>query len=166
MVHNQDLNFRIGWQDDWIRTQNLEIPSKRITRLGESHLEKLTVFRTFLLFWNATPLSKKFSNFQVTLDNFLMSVIIFYCRSKMIIFLLYHELNAIQSENLEFSHEISCILPVHEEIKVYLLKMIVDLKISIAEKFMFRQLVAKIANFADIRWNNDVFTQKKKIYTF
>ena len=41
--------------------------------------------------------------------------------------------------------------------------MIVDLKnLNYGKKFIFVQIVAKIVNFFDIRWNNMVFTQKKK----
>ena len=36
---------------------------------------------------------------------------------------------------------------------------------QLQEKFIFWQLVAKTANFADIKQNNSVFTQKKKKQT-
>ena len=47
------------------------------------------------------PVSEKFKNFCDTLDNFLVSVVIFYCQSEVIVFYFYYELNAVRFENFE-----------------------------------------------------------------
>ena len=63
------------------------------------------------------------------LANFLVSAVIFYCRSEVIVFRFYKELNGVRSKNSELSREVLHKLPVFGEIIVYLYKMI-----SIAEK--------------------------------
>ena len=153
----------ISVQDGRICAQNLEIPSKRITRAGDSRSEKFLVIRKFLLIWTKLPVSKKFSDFHVTLDNFLEFMVIFYCWSEVIFFQFYLKLNAVPSKNSQLSHGISGIFLIFCEAIVYLNKMIMDLKnINCGEKFIFLQLIAKIANFGDIMWNNKLFMKKKK----
>ena len=71
----------------------------------------------------------------------------------------------------ETYREISRILPVFGELMLYSRKMILDLK----KKSQFQKkkiyipaiiLVAKIANFADIRWNNSIFRKREKSVHF
>ena len=65
------------------------------------------------------PVSDKFTDFNVTLDNFLVSMEISYCQLEAMVFNFYQESNAVQSEILAFSWGISCILPFFSEIIVY-----------------------------------------------
>ena len=55
---------------------------------------------------NETTISKKFTDFHVTLDKFLASMVISYCRYEAIAF-QFQEFNAIRLENLELSNGIS-----------------------------------------------------------
>ena len=82
----------------------------------------------FFFYETKLPVSKKITCFHAMLENFLVSKEIFYCGSEVIVFQLYHELNAVRFENSELSHEISCILPVFSKMKAHLCKIIVDLK--------------------------------------
>ena len=112
-------NYRawISGRDGGIRTQNFEIPPKRISRAGHSRSVKFSVFRKFLLLWIKTPrFRKKFADLRTTLDNFLLPI-----RSDCFP-------NAVQSENSKLSRGISRILPVFGEIIECLCKMFVDLK--------------------------------------
>ena len=74
------------------------------------------------------PTSEKAADFSVTLYNFLVSAVISYCGSEVIVFRFYQKLNVVRSENSELSRGISWILPVFGKIIVYLLKMIKNLK--------------------------------------
>ena len=69
-----------------------------------------------------SPFPKKFADFCVTLDNFLLPIL------DDSFPILYQELNTVRSENSELSHGILHFLPVFGEIIVYLCKMVVDLK--------------------------------------
>ena len=58
-------------RDGRIRTQNLEIPSKKIARTGDLHPEKFSVFRKFLLLWNESPRFRKNCRFSGNVGKFL-----------------------------------------------------------------------------------------------
>ena len=79
-----------------------------------------------------------------------------YCRSEVIVFLFYQDLNAVQSENSALTRNIayfadfqrnSVLMRNNREFKKYELR----------KKSIFWQLDTKIANFADVRRNNSVF---------
>ena len=126
------MNFRAGWWDSHPKFRN---PAKRITRTGDFRHEKLSVFRKILLLWNKIPVSEKITDFRVQLDNFLVSVVMSYCRSEVIIFWFYQEWNAIQCENLEFNLRILHILMGFNKIILCIYaKWLCILKISIAER--------------------------------
>ena len=54
--------------------------------------------------------------FSRTLDNLLVSVVISYCRSEVIVFRFYQKWNAVRSKNSELSRRISLFLPVPGEL--------------------------------------------------
>ena len=75
------------------------------------------------------PISEKFANFHVMLDILLVSIVISYSQSEVIVFKFYQVLkNAGRSEYSELSRRISRILIVFSKIIVYLHKIIVDIK--------------------------------------
>ena len=78
------------------------------------------------------PIFKYFAHFCVMLDNFLVSMVISYSRSKMMGFRFYQVLNVVWSENSELGLWL-CVLLVFGKM-VYLCKMIVDLKGTIYRK--------------------------------
>ena len=85
-------------------------------------------FRNFCFYETKLPISEKIADFRVTMDCFLLSVVISYCRSEVIVFRFLTGIDEVRSENSELSSGISRILPVFGEIIVYLCKMTVDLK--------------------------------------
>ena len=91
-------------------------------------------------------------NICVTLGNFLIIGVISYCRSEVIIFQFYQEMKAVQSENSELSHGISCILLVFNKVIVYL-HIILDIKSIIGEKIHIPAISHE---------NNSIFTEKKE----
>ena len=99
----------ISGRDGGIRALNLAIPSKRIVRAKNSRPEKFSVIRFFFFFFlrNETFRFRKIRRFFLTLDNFLVSIVISYCRSEVIFSWFYQELNAVRSENSELSCGIS-----------------------------------------------------------
>ena len=105
----------------------LVVASKTHTQLStvsEMQLEKLWFINTFQI--NFTICKKLLvivlnqNNIKKKLDNFLVFVVISCCWSEVKVFQSYQELNAVRSENSEFSLWISCILSVFGEIIVYL----------------------------------------------
>ena len=75
-LYMSGLEFQGG-----IRAQNLEIPSKRITRVGDSHSEKFLIFWKLLLLWNEMPRLQKIWRFSCNAwqflsvcDNFLLPI--------------------------------------------------------------------------------------------
>ena len=108
-IHNLRSKYKHSGWNGRIRSQNLEIPAKRIVRERDSHREK-------------------FADFRVTLYNFLVPVVISFCWSEVIVFWFCSKLNAIWFENSELNHKISQILLAFCKILIYLHKMIIDLK--------------------------------------
>ena len=75
-----------------------------------------------------------------------------FCQSEVIVFRFCRELNAVQFENSELSRGISPILPIFGKIIVHRMQNDCEFKkYQLWKKFIFQQLVSKIANFADIR---------------
>ena len=119
-----------AWISGWvgrIHPQNLKIPSKKSWG-RETPALKNPVFWKLLFLRNKTSHFRKICWFSLTLDSFLVSVVISYCRLEVTVFQSYQKLNAVRSKNLELSCGISHILLVFGEITVYLCKMIMDLK--------------------------------------
>ena len=92
-----------------------------------------------------------------------MSVKISYCRSEVIVFLFYQELNAIQTENLALIAHFagfrlnSVLMQNNREFKKY----------ELQKKSIFQQLDKKISNFAGIRRNNkSIYAEEKKNCAF
>ena len=81
----------------------------------------------FYFYETELPVFEKSANFRITLDNFLVSKLIFYCRSEVTVFRFYQELNAVRYENSELSRRTLRTLPVFGETTEYLHKKIVDL---------------------------------------
>ena len=112
-----------AWISGWgggIHTQDLEIPSNRIARAGDSHLENFLLFLQIFAFMKQnSPFLKKNTDFYVMLDNFLVTVLIFYRWSEVIVFRFYWELNTVLPKNSELNCRISHILPFFVKIIVY-----------------------------------------------
>ena len=98
-LHIWRVRVWISGRNGKICTKNLEISSKRITKAGDSNPEKFLVFRKFLSLWNEISVSEKFVDFYEMLDNFLVSIVISYCQSKVIVFQFYQEMNAVRLQN-------------------------------------------------------------------
>ena len=107
--------FRYSCQKD---LQGRETPTLKNSRFSGN----------FCFYEMELNVSEKFANFHAMLDNFLVTVIIFYCWFWAIVFQFCQKLNAVRSKNSEFSQRILCILLVFGEIIAYACKMIMDLK--------------------------------------
>ena len=111
------------------------------TRRNESReqetptLKKIWFSGNFYCYEMKFPISEKFADFCVMLDNFLVAVEISYCRSEVIIFLFYQKLNAVRSEN-SANWGISCILQIFIKI-VYLHNMNMNSETIICGKVYF-----------------------------
>ena len=129
--------------------------------MGDSHPEKSLFSRNFCCYETTFLVSERFTDFCVTVDNFLVSVGISYCRSEVIIFLFYQELNAVQSKKSTFTWGLSHILPVFGKISVLTQSDSGFKKYELWKKSIFQQLNREVANFANIKQNNTIFAQKK-----
>ena len=118
----QGLNFR--W--DLLK---FKISVEKNHKSGSLLPWKIFGFPEFFAFMKRNSLfAKKFTNFRVTLASFVVSVVISYCQSKVIVYQFYQEWNAISSKNSVLHWKILHILLVFNEIIVYLCKMIKNLK--------------------------------------
>ena len=123
--NSQGLNFRAGWRD---LRPNFRNPVEKNREDGRLPPWKILCFLEICFYETKLLVSEKFTDFIKKLDNFLMSEVISYCRSKAIVFRFYEELKAVRFTSSELNRGISCILPAFGEIIVYSCKMIVGLK--------------------------------------
>ena len=158
----QGLNFRAGW---WDSHPNFRNPIEKNHEGGRLPPGKILSFPEIFVFMKQNSLFlKKIVDFCITLDNFLVSVVISYCRSDgvecgVIFFRFYVELISVRSKNLDLVAEYHIFFSFWRGKSVFEQNHRGFKNYQFRKKFIFWQLVAKISNFADIRQNN-VFMQK------
>ena len=129
----------ISGRDSGVLAKNLVILPKRITRRDAPVVKDFRFTGNFCFDETKVPVSEIFADFHETLDNFLVSVVTFYCRSEVI---FSHDFTEFSwYKNSEFSRGILRILPVFGKIFVYLRKVIVDFfkkEINCGKMLIFR----------------------------
>ena len=86
--HLQGLNFRVEFWNSHPKFRNPR--RKESWRRETSALKNARLSRNFCFYEMKLLISKKFTGFHVTLDNFLVSVVISYYWSEVIIFVFCH----------------------------------------------------------------------------
>ena len=114
----------------------------------------------FCFFETKFSVSGKFTNFHVTLENFLMSVEISYCQSDIIVFIF---ISAIECSSIQKFRTQSWNVTYFASFRQINSSLVQNdcgfENYQLQEKFKFQQLEA---NFDNIRQHNSIFRQKKK----
>ena len=100
----------ISGQDGGIHTQNYKSCRKESWARETPALKNSQFFRNFCFYEMKLPIFEKIVDFGITLDNFLASVIISYCRSGCDIFQILPGIDFSSIRKFGLSRRISCIL--------------------------------------------------------